>query len=173
MSGLAIDMTGISKAFGPVKALVDADLRVARGTIHGLVGQNGAGKSTIIKVLAGILKPDSGRITINGTRVESLTPASVERLGVHFIHQERLLVPTATVAEAVFLNYELRFGPFLRPGAMKRRAEELIRTHFGLELPGDTLVRDLTTAQQKIVQITGRWRRRRRCSCWTSRPRRS
>ncbi|ABN76138.1 sugar ABC transporter ATP-binding protein [Cereibacter sphaeroides] len=154
MSGLAIDMTGISKAFGPVKALVDADLRVARGTIHGLVGQNGAGKSTIIKVLAGILKPDSGRITINGTQVESLTPASVERLGVHFIHQERLLVPTATVAEAVFLNYELRFGPFLRPGAMKRRAEELIRTHFGLELPGDTLVRDLTTAQQKIVQIT-------------------
>lgn len=153
-SGLAIDMTGISKAFGPVKALVDADLKVSRGTIHGLVGQNGAGKSTIIKVLAGILKHDSGRIAIDGRVVDHLTPASVEKLGVHFIHQERLLVPTATVAEAVFLNYELRFGPFLRPGAMKRRAEELVKRYFNLDLPGDTLVRDLTTAQQKIVQIT-------------------
>jgi ABC-type sugar transport system ATPase subunit len=57
---LAIDMRGISKSFGVVKALADADLRVARGSIHGLVGQNGAGKSTIIKVLAGILKPDAG-----------------------------------------------------------------------------------------------------------------
>ena len=63
---LAIDMRGISKSFGVVKALVEADLMVARGSIHGLVGQNGAGKSTIIKVLAGILKPDAGTSRVNG-----------------------------------------------------------------------------------------------------------
>ena len=152
--GLAIDMTGISRAFGPVKALIDADLKVAYGTIHGLVGANGAGKSTIIKVLAGILTPDAGTIRIDGQPVARLTPASVENLGVHFIHQERLLVPTATVAEAVFLNHEPRFGPFLDKRAMAKRAEALIGQYFDLRLPAGTLVRDLTTAQQKIVQIT-------------------
>ncbi len=151
---LAIDMTGVSKAFGPVKALVDADLKVARGTIHGLVGANGAGKSTIIKVLAGILAPDAGRIEINGQRVAKLTPAAVEAMGVHFIHQERLLAPTATVAEAVFLNYEPKIGPFLNTRAMATRSEALIRQYFDVEIAAGTLVRDLTTAQQKIVQIT-------------------
>jgi ribose transport system ATP-binding protein len=151
---IAISMTGISKRFGPVQALHDADLEVARGTIHGLVGQNGAGKSTIIKVLAGILKPDSGTISVNGETVGNLTPSSVERLGVHFIHQDRLLVPTATVGEAVFLRHELGFGPFVSRRSMSRRAAELLKRYFDLELPAGILVQDLTTAQQKIVQIT-------------------
>jgi ribose transport system ATP-binding protein len=151
---LALEMTGITKTFGAVQALVDADLKVERGTIHGLVGQNGAGKSTIIKVLAGIYNPDSGEVRIDGQPVSQITPSLAERLGVHFIHQERLLVPTATVAEAVFVNHEPRFGPFIRSGAMKREAEALLKRYFEIDLPGDTLVKDLTTAQQKIVQIT-------------------
>jgi ribose transport system ATP-binding protein len=150
----ALEMIGITKTFGAVQALVDADLKVAKGTVHGLVGQNGAGKSTIIKVLAGIHKPDSGEIRINGETVSQITPAAIERFGVHFIHQERLLVPTATVAEAVFLNNELRIGPFTRSRAMKREAEALLKRYFEVDLPADTLVKDLTTAQQKIVQIT-------------------
>lgn len=89
---IAVSMTGISKRFGPVRALQNANLEIARGSILGLVGQNGAGKSTIIKVLAGIIKPDSGSIVINGETVTSLTPASVEKLGVHFIHQDLSLI---------------------------------------------------------------------------------
>lgn len=151
---LAIDMRGISKSFGVVKALADADLKVARGSIHGLVGQNGAGKSTIIKVLAGILKPDAGTISINGETVSRLTPAGVERLGVHFIHQDRLLVPTATIAEAIFLHQEPKIGPFVNHRQMARRASELLKQYFDLDLPPGTLIQNLTTAQQKIVQIT-------------------
>jgi ribose transport system ATP-binding protein len=151
---LAIDMRGITKSFGVVKALVDADLQVTRGSIHGLVGQNGAGKSTIIKVLAGIIKPDAGSIRINGQEVSKLTPASVERLGVHFIHQDRLLVPTSTIAEAIFLNHEPKIGPFINHREMTRRASELLRQYFDLDLSPNTLVQELTTAQQKIVQIT-------------------
>ena len=79
-TNLAIEMRGVSKAFGAVRALENADLVVEKGSIHGLVGQNGAGKSTIIKVLAGILKPDSGTIAIDGQTVTRLTPASVEKL---------------------------------------------------------------------------------------------
>lgn len=151
---LAVDMRGIAKSFGPVRALVDADLQVAKGSIHGLVGQNGAGKSTIIKVLAGIMKPNAGTISINGKTVSKLTPASVEQLGVHFIHQDRLLVPTATVAEAIFLNHEPKIGPFINHRAMTTRASALLKQYFDLNIAPGTLVQDLTTAQQKIVQIT-------------------
>lgn len=151
---IAVSMTGISKRFGPVRALENANLEIARGSILGLVGQNGAGKSTIIKVLAGIIKPDSGSIVINGETVSALTPASVEKLGVHFIHQDRLLVPTATVGEAVFLGHEIGLGPFVSRRAMERRAADLLKRFFGMELPAGTLVKDLTTAQQKVVQIT-------------------
>ncbi|WP_414449396.1 sugar ABC transporter ATP-binding protein [Burkholderia sp. 22PA0099] len=151
---IAISMKGISKRFGAVQALADADLEVACGTIHGLVGQNGAGKSTIIKVLAGINVPDSGEIRIMGQPVTRLTPAGVEALGVHFIHQDRLLVPTATVGEAVFLGNEPRVGPFIARRRMEREAAALLKRYFDLELPAGLLVQDLTTAQQKIVQIT-------------------
>lgn len=153
-SAAVIEMQGISKRFGPVRALEEASLTIRRGTIHGLVGANGAGKSTIIKVLAGILRPDAGTIRIEGREVSRLTPALVERLGVHFIHQDRLLVPTATVAEAIFLRHEPRIGPFLNLRAMRRRAADLLKRYFDLELPADALIQDLTTAQQKIVQIT-------------------
>jgi len=149
-----IEMQGISKRFGPVRALDDSNLTIRKGTIHGLVGANGAGKSTIIKVLAGILKPDSGMIRIDGKEIARLTPALVEELGVHFIHQDRLLVPTATVSEAIFLRHEPKIGPFLNLRLMRRRAAELLKRYFDLELPVDALIQDLTTAQQKIVQIT-------------------
>lgn len=149
-----VEMRGISKTYGPVKALTDADLTIHEGSIHGLVGANGAGKSTIIKILAGIVRPTAGTIHVNGQEVTRLTPASVERLGVHFIHQDRLLVPTATVGEAIFLRHEPRIGPFLNHRAMNRQADALLKQYFDLTLPPGTLVRDLTTAQQKIVQIT-------------------
>ena len=153
-STAAVCMRGINKRFGPVNALEDADLEIRAGSILGLVGQNGAGKSTIIKVLAGILKPDSGTIEIDGKVQNGLTPASVERLGVHFIHQDRLLVPTATIGEALFVNNELGFGPFISRRRMSKRAGELLKQYFDLDLPAGTLVKDLTTAQQKIIQIT-------------------
>lgn len=150
----AIEMRGINKAFGPVEALVDADLVIRSGEIHGLVGQNGAGKSTIIKVLAGIYRHDSGGIKIGGETVAAPTPAGVEALGVHFIHQDRLLSPTATVAEAIFLRHEPKVGPFVNHRRMKREARSLLKHYFDLDLSPSTLIRNLTTAQQKVVQIT-------------------
>ena len=154
MTTPSLRMKGICKTFGPVKALVDASLEVMPGTIHGLVGQNGAGKSTIIKVLAGIIAPDAGTVEIGGHPVGKLTPASVEKLGIHFIHQDRLLVPTATVGEAVFLRHEIGIGPFISRRRMAAKANDLLRKYFGVELPAGALIKDLTTAQQKIVQIT-------------------
>ncbi len=154
MSDVAIDMRGISKQFGPVKALDNVDLQVRKGSIHGLVGANGAGKSTIIKVLAGIYKHDSGNVCVGDKTLDVIAPASIEKDGVHFIHQDRLLVPTATVAEAVFLNNEPRRGFLLDIKRMRKEASDLIKKHFNLDIDANALIRDLSAAQQKIVQIT-------------------
>lgn len=150
----AVRLTDIEKTFGAVKALRGAGLVLRPGSIHGLVGQNGAGKSTIIKVLAGLVTADAGRVELFGEEVAHPSPEEMERRGIHFIHQDRLLVPTATVAEAIFLGQEPRVGPFLRLRTMQREAEALIERHFGLRIDARLLVRELSAAQQKVVQIT-------------------
>ncbi|RDJ11254.1 sugar ABC transporter ATP-binding protein [Rhizobium grahamii] len=146
----------IVKRFGGAQALAGASLAVRRGTVHGLVGQNGAGKSTLIKILAGLHRPDEGHIEVEGRAYESLTPHLCEELGIHFIHQDRLLVPTFTVGEALFLGRETRLPgtPFLDRRAMQRRAEEILLNYFGLRLPKDALIGELSTAERQIVQIT-------------------
>ena len=152
----ALAMRGMRKSYAGVTALDGCDLVVEPGTIHGLVGQNGAGKSTLIKLLAGLVRPDGGTIELFGRRLDAISPAGTARLGIGFIHQDRLLVPSATVAEALFLGREPRLPGI---GLVDRRrmriaARQAFRTHFDLELPLDALVSELTTGQQKIVQIT-------------------
>ncbi len=151
---VALSMRGLVKTFGVVKALVGVDFEVARGEIHGLIGQNGAGKSTIIKILAGLFKPDAGIITIDGIRCDHPTPKMVEQLGVYIIHQDRLLVPTFTVGEALFLGHEIAAYGLLNRRRMLKEAGRLLQQYFGISIPPGTLIADLTTAQQKIVQIT-------------------
>ncbi|MFT4001360.1 MAG: sugar ABC transporter ATP-binding protein [Rhizobium sp.] len=147
---------GIVKRFGGAQALARASLAIRRGTVHGLVGQNGAGKSTLIKLLAGLHTPDEGRIEIEGRAYDRLTPHLCEELGIHFIHQDRLLVPTFTVGESLFLGREIRLGgtPLLDRGAMQRRAAEILANYFGVDLPKNALIGELSTAERQIVQIT-------------------
>lgn len=152
----AIRFHAITKQFGGAKALADVSFAVRAGSVHGLVGQNGAGKSTLIKILAGLQHQDSGTIEIDGVATADLTPHHVETLGLHFIHQDRLLVPSFTVGEALFLGREPRIAgtPFLDRRAMKRQAEQILQDYFGLRLPTSALISELTTAQKQIVQIT-------------------
>ncbi|WP_112310805.1 sugar ABC transporter ATP-binding protein [Pseudogemmobacter bohemicus] len=152
----AVELRGIVKTYGASQALRGADLVLHPGQIHGLVGQNGAGKSTIIRILAGIEQadPGSGLVQVFGEAVSHPSPEEMERRGIHFIHQDRLLVPTATVAEAIALGQEPKFGPFYNGRRATRQAEALIRRHFGLDIPGNRLIRDLSAAEQKIVQIS-------------------
>ena len=155
-TGDAIHLDRIVKRFDGALALSHASLRVRRGTVHGLVGQNGAGKSTLIKLLAGLHQPDEGRIEIDGQAYDRLTPHRVEELGIHFIHQDRLLVPTFTVGEALFLGREPRIAgtPFLDRRLMQRRASEILDDYFGVKLPNSALISELSTAEKQIVQIT-------------------
>lgn len=151
-----IRLENIVKRFGGAQALSGASLTVRRGAVHGLVGQNGAGKSTLIKLIAGLHRADEGAVEIDGKAYDRLTPHLVEELGVHFIHQDRLLVPTFTVGEALFLGRELRFPgtPFLDRAAMRRKSAETLERYFGLALPHSALIADLSAAEKQIVQIT-------------------
>ncbi|MCW2293327.1 ribose transport system ATP-binding protein [Pseudomonas sp. BIGb0408] len=151
---IALELRGIVKQFGATRALDGASLRVASGTVHGLVGENGAGKSTLIKVLAGIHRPDAGSLLVNGQVYSHFSPRQVERLGVQFIHQERLLPASFSVGEALFFGQELRRGPLLDRRAQQHEAERLLRHYFDLRLPGSALIGELGNAEQQLVQIT-------------------
>jgi ribose transport system ATP-binding protein len=150
----ALALRDLVKSFGATRALDGANLVVDRGTIHGLIGQNGAGKSTIIKILNGLYRADAGTIAIGGQTPPSISPRVIEHLGVHIIHQEALLPPSFTVAEALFLGAEPSHGPILASRRMRRRAEEAIGAYFDLTLPQGALIGELSAAQRQIVQIT-------------------
>ena len=152
VSGLAV--SGLVKDFGGIRALNGVDLEVAAGTIHGLVGQNGAGKSTLIKILAGIYQPDAGTIKINGEVHSRLNPPLAQELGIQFIHQERLLVPTLTVAESLYLGAEPRLGSWIDRRSMNTKAAAALHHYFGLAISPNRLIGELSAAQQQTIQIT-------------------
>ncbi len=153
MAENAFSLRDIVKTFPGVRALDGASLDVRAGEVHGLVGENGAGKSTVIKVLAGIYQPDSGTVSIGGRALDAVTPKAVHAAGVRFIHQELHLVPHFTVAESVFMGQEAGGLPGLDRKGMRRRAETFLRERLKAEIPGSRLIRDLGTAERKLVQI--------------------
>lgn len=148
-----LEMRNISKSFPGVKALDQTNFSVRRGEIHGLVGENGAGKSTIIKVLAGVYERDAGDVIVNGQALTVLTPATVHAAGVRFIHQELHLVPHFTVTESVFMGQEISGAVGVRRAAMRKKAETFLKESLNCDLSGKTLIRDLGVAERKLVQI--------------------
>jgi ribose transport system ATP-binding protein len=146
-------MAGVTKRFPGVRALDNASLEVLPGEVHGLVGENGAGKSTIIKVLAGVYSPDGGEISIRGRQIAWPTPVRVHQLGIRFVHQELHLVPHFTVAESVFMGNELSSVLGLRVREMRRRTRDFLLEHLGADLDPGTLIRDLGPTERKLVQI--------------------
>jgi ABC-type sugar transport system ATPase subunit len=145
---------GIRKRFGGVITLEGVDFDLRAGEIHALLGENGAGTSTLIKILGGILRPDEGEILVQGavTSIGSVTAA--ERLGIRLIHQELALAPNLSIAENLFLGREpVRFG-LLNRGRLVADAERL-RDDLGLSELGDVCVRvgELNVARQQLVEI--------------------
>ena len=147
-----LELTGISKRFGAVRALQDVSLTIRRGSIHALVGENGAGKSTLGKIIAGVIAPDHGQMSVSGTPVAFRSPREALARGVAVIAQELTIVPTLTVAENVLLGSEPRMAGFVRGRELRRRYEAIAET-AGFALPGDRLASELRTAQQQQVEI--------------------
>src|SRR3954469_25758995 len=99
-----LTMAGVSKSFGPVRALMEADLELAAGEVHGLVGGNGAGKTTLMNVLYGLYRPDAGEIRVDGREVHVRSPRDAIDLGIGMVRQHLLRVSTYSVVESVVLG---------------------------------------------------------------------
>jgi len=148
-----LEMTGISKRYGAVRAIRSGWLRVRPGTVHALVGENGAGKSTLVKVLAGAEQPDTGELRIDGQEVSVTSTAAAIALGVATVYQEPQLFPDLTVAENVFLGREIRRGGRVDWAAQNARVVELLDL-IGLPARSATVpVRELSVAEQQQVSI--------------------
>ena len=154
-SASLVEMRDISKAFGAVRALSHVDLTVSQGEVLGLVGDNAAGKSTLMKILAGAHQPDSGEILVNGEGVAFSGPIAAREAGIEMIYQDFALVPQLTVTQNIFLGRE-RVRPalgILRHAEMDNHAKALFST-LGLRVPSvSAAVRELSGGQQQAVAI--------------------
>ncbi len=148
----ALEMRNISKAFPGVIALQGAHLVARAGEAVALLGANGAGKSTMMNVLGGVVRLDSGQIRVAGKDVELSGPRDAARAGIAFVHQELTMFDTMTVAENIFLDAFPIRNLKIDTAAMRRRAGELMAT-LGANFPLDTLVEDLSTGDKQLVEI--------------------
>ena len=148
----AIELKGISKAFGPVQANKDISIRVMPGTIHGIIGENGAGKSTLMSILYGFYKADRGEIFINGTKTEIPDSQAAIAAGIGMVFQHFKLVENFTVVENVILGAE--DGPMLTPSIAKaRRSLKQLAEEYELNVDPDALIEDLSVGHQQRVEV--------------------
>lgn len=148
-----LKMEGICKRFGPTLALQDVDLTVARGEVHGLVGENGAGKSTLMKILAGVYPPDSGKMWLNGVPYSPRNPADGRSAEVAMIYQELSLAPHLSIAENILLGTEpTRNGLIDWKQMYKSAAEAMARLGLSHLDPARRTM-DLSPAEQQLVEV--------------------
>jgi ribose transport system ATP-binding protein len=149
----AVDIHALRKAFGATLAVDDVGFSIERGVAHALVGENGAGKSTIVKLLSGLIEPDRGTIKLFGDEVRLHSPRTAHRHGVQTAFQEMTLTPDLTVLDNMLLPY----GPQGWTGMIRRRTAELaVREHFdslGLDIELWREVGELDLAIQQRIEI--------------------
>lgn len=148
-----LEVKNVTKIYPGVVALDDVSFDVEKGEILALIGENGAGKSTVIKTISGAIQPEKGTIIIDGKEYQRLTPSIAKEAGVGVVYQEFNLVPSLSIAENVFLGDKVgsrRGMPDFRE--MKRRSAEILQD-LGVKIDVNTQVQMLSTAQMQIVEI--------------------
>ena len=148
-----LKISAIGKQFPGVRALHNVDLTLNQGEVLSLVGENGAGKSTMMKILAGVHTPDEGTIELDGRAVQIGSVRDAQKHGIALIHQELNLSDNLNIAANIFLGNEPhKFGVLDRKRIHEESAGYLERV--GLDFPTDTLVADLTIGHQQLVEIS-------------------
>ena len=146
MTQPVVEMRGISKSFGPVRALANVDLTLEPGEILGLVGDNSAGKSTLMKILTGAYQRDLGEILIDGEPVHFRSPHESRALGIEMIYQDFALCGNLDVGQNIFLGrWPLRFGLFVDRARMNREARTIL----------NRLKVDVNSVHQKVESLSG------------------
>jgi ribose transport system ATP-binding protein len=151
-----LEAIAIRKRFGGVRAVERGDLELRPGEVHVLIGSNGCGKSTLCKVIAGVVAADGGSLKIDGAAVDFASPSEAVASRVGVFYQELSLVPTLSVAENILLGREPRRRGFVDAGAQRRLVEAALARFgdvAGSGLTPEALVGDLPADQRQIVEI--------------------
>ncbi|MCC3373231.1 sugar ABC transporter ATP-binding protein [Cohnella sp. REN36] len=154
MPNALIELKGIAKSFAGVHALKDVSLRIDQGEIHCLAGENGCGKSTLIKVMSGVHAPDHGEIYLEGQLRTQLNPFEAIQAGIQVIYQDFSVFPNLSVAENIALSGELaRRRKWIDWRRMRRTAKEAL-AKVGIELDLDAKVEELSVADKQLIAIS-------------------
>lgn len=150
-----IEMQDISKSFSGNQVLKNVHLTVNKGEVHALVGENGAGKSTMIKILTGIHKRNSGTIRLNGEAVDFSHAKEAERQGIMVIHQELNIIPHLTVTENMFLGKDIAYGKtgVLNSKEMKKQCKANLQNLGVSTINPDDIAGDLSVGKQQMIEI--------------------
>lgn len=154
MSEYILELKGITKVFPGVKALDNVQFQLKPGEIHALMGENGAGKSTFIKIITGVYPPDEGEIYLNSQRVDIKNPKNAQRLGIAAIYQHVTCYPDLSVTENIFIGHEKvqKGSKRILWNEMHTEARKLLE-ELGANFDPKTQMGALSVAQQQIVEI--------------------
>lgn len=154
MSEYILRANNIKKSFGGVHALAGVSLDIRKGEIHCLAGENGCGKSTLIKIISGVYTQDGGTVELDGVLQSKITPSSAIAAGIQVIYQDFSVFPNLTVMENLAINKELRAPtPFVNWKNMRKYAEEAV-SKIGFQVDFDDLVEDLPVADKQLIAIS-------------------
>lgn len=149
---IILQMNGISKNFGGVKALQDVDLDLYQGELLCLIGENGAGKSTLMKILSGVIQPTTGDILINDKKVNITNPRVAHDLGISTVYQELVQFPDMTVAENIFMGRYPKKNGLVDFKALREKTLDLME-QLDIYFDPDVYIRSLSVAQRQLVEI--------------------
>lgn len=149
-----LECVDISKSFGPTKAVVHVDLAIPRGEICGLIGENGSGKSTLCNIITGILKPDSGTMTLKGERFTPSCLLDSKSSGISILLQETGTISGMSVAENIFLGKESQFSKWGSVDRRRMNAEaQRVIDEMGLDVSAETYIDKLSFEDRKLVEV--------------------
>ncbi|CEN93741.1 sugar ABC transporter ATP-binding protein [Paraclostridium sordellii] len=152
MNNSILKLENIVKEYPGVKALDKINLEFEKGKIHSIVGENGAGKSTFIKIITGAEKQNSGKLIYKNKEILKNSPNISMKMGINCVYQELNLIPYLTVAENIFYGYEQTKGLFLDKKSMNKKSEEILKS-LGVNIDVKKLVKDIGIGNQQIVEI--------------------
>jgi len=155
-SDYILEAKGISKNFGGIQALANVDFKLYRGEVHAVIGENGAGKTTMMNIIGGIIKQDKGILHFNGEKVDFNSPLEAFRRGIATIHQELTMMPHLNVMENIFLgrmqNFKIsRFG-FINQNKLTDSAREALGL-INLSINPERSVKDLSISERQGIEI--------------------
>jgi ribose transport system ATP-binding protein len=153
VSDALLEVRDVTKSFGASRALDGVSFALAAGEVHALVGENGAGKSTLMKILSGALRPDSGSMSLAGSRYAPRSPKEAKRQGVAMIYQELALAPHLTVEANVMLGRERTAAGLVRRGEHRRLVKEALTLLDHPEISPDRVVGTLSVGARQLVEV--------------------